>query len=123
MSYKVIASLAAAALLCTTFLASEADARGGARGGGARAGGAHMGAARGGAYRGAAVPVAVPIAARLSGAAPFIAAGPYIAAGIVRATVWAQRLPALPSAQRLRRHTITTTSADIILIHPAIKSD
>ena len=50
MSYKVIASLAAAALLCTTFLASEADARGGARGGGA-----HMGAARGGAYRGAAV--------------------------------------------------------------------
>jgi len=67
--------------------------------------------------------VAVPIAARLSGAAPFIAVGPYIAAGIVRATVWAQRLPALPSAQRLRRHTITTTSADIILIHPAIKSD
>jgi len=71
MSYRILIASLAAGVLVIASMATEADARGGARAGGARAGGVHAagvrggavraggvhagGAYRGGAYRGAAV--------------------------------------------------------------------
>ncbi len=54
MSYRTIATLAAAAVIGIACVSTEAFARGGGRAGGARAGGVHAGAVHGGAvHRGA----------------------------------------------------------------------